>query len=143
VINFYDDSIATVPPATIAALKAIGNSVETLILGGSRKGLEMKQLRDYIMKDSSIKTLLLFAPTGDDIRKDLVEQKKANPENKIPRMFKVKSMERAVELAYKYTARNKTCLLSPASASFNLFKDYKERGNIFIALVKKGSDEGR
>jgi UDP-N-acetylmuramoylalanine--D-glutamate ligase len=142
-INFYDDSIATIPPATIAALKAMGDSVETLIIGGSDKGLEVKQLRDYIIKESSIKTMLLFAPTGDDIQKSLVEQKKVNPRNKIPQMFKVKSMEEAVKLAYKYTAKGKICLLSPASASFNLFKNYKERGDIFIALVKKIGDEKR
>jgi len=140
-IDFYNDSIATVPLATIAALKAIGSSVETLIVGGSRKGLDMKQLRDYIIEESSIKTLLLFAPTGDDIQKGLTEQKKANSRNKIPQMFKVKSMEEAVKLAYKYTAKDKTCLLSPASASFNLFENYKERGNTFIALVKKMGDE--
>ena len=142
-INFYNDSIATVPPATIAALKAMGDSVETLIIGGSDKGLEMKQLRDYIIRESSIKTLLLFAPTGDDIQKSLVGQKKINPRNRIPQMFKVKSMEEAVKLAYKHTAKDKTCLLSPASASFNLFKNYKERGDIFIALVKKIGDEKR
>lgn len=140
-IDFYNDSIATVPQATIAGLKALGNSVETLIIGGSSKELEMQQLSNYLFENSSVKTLLLFAPTGIDIREKLIQQKEANPEKKIPQMFNVKSMEEAVRLAYKYTDKKKICLLSPASASFNLFKNYKDRGNVFMALVKKIGDE--
>ncbi len=140
-INFYDDSVATIPWATIAGLKAMGDSVETLIVGGSSKGLGMEQLSDYILKKSSVKTLILFAPTGEDVQRDLVGRKKINPGSEIPQIFKVESMEEAVKLAYKYTSKDKTCLLSPASASFNLFKNYKERGDVFIALVKKMGNE--
>ena len=124
-IKFYNDSLATIPEATIHALRALGNDVETLIAGGFDRGLDYAILRDYLNK-YQVKTLILFPDTGEKIGKDVPIQK-----------FFVRSMEEAVKLAYKYTSKNKICLLSPASASFNLFKDYEDRGNQFKEWVKK------
>lgn len=127
-IKFYNDSLATIPEATIHALEAFGNKVETLIAGGFDRGLSYKKLSDY-MHLRPIKTLILFPDTGEKIGRDAVSKK-----------YYVHTMEEAVKLAYKYTNKGKICLLSPASASFNLFKDYEDRGNQFKEWVKKMGD---
>src|SRR5262249_27155101 len=66
-ITFYDDSIATVPDATLAALEALGPSVQTLILGGFERNLDFTELGSQL--PSNIKTVILFPPTGDRIWK--------------------------------------------------------------------------
>lgn len=116
-ITFYNDSLATIPEATIHALKALKN-VDTLIAGGFDRGLDYTKLRKYL-KIHPVKTLILFPDTG----------------KKIGKGFFVQTMEEAVRLAYKHTPKGKICLLSPASASFNLFRDYEDRGNQFKEWV--------
>lgn len=120
-IRFYNDSLSTIPETTIAALNFLGADVQTLILGGYDRGLDFKKLAKRIEK-SSVKTLIFFPETGKRISR-LIDDK----QNK----FFVSSMKKAVELAYKNTERGKVCLLSPASPSFGLFKDYEDRGNQF------------
>lgn len=123
-IKFYNDSLATIPEATIHALEALKN-VDTLITGGHDRGLSYKKLSEYI-HSHPIKTLILFPDTGEKIGRDVVSKK-----------YYVRTMEEAVRLAYKHTRKGKICLLSPASASFNLFKNYEDRGNQFKEWVKK------
>ncbi|OGG08464.1 UDP-N-acetylmuramoylalanine--D-glutamate ligase [Candidatus Gottesmanbacteria bacterium RBG_16_43_7] len=129
-INFYNDSLATIPEATMHALKALGDSVATLIAGGYDRGLNMdllgKKLADY-----HIQTIILFPDTGVKIEKAI---KTINPKSTI-KFFNVKSMDEAVRLAYQETPKGKICLLSPAAASFNMFCDYADRGNQFKTLV--------
>ncbi|MBI3109911.1 UDP-N-acetylmuramoyl-L-alanine--D-glutamate ligase [Candidatus Daviesbacteria bacterium] len=124
-IKFYNDSLATNPHATIYGLKILGEDVQTLIAGGFDRGVDYSVLGPAIAK-SKIKTLILFPDTGEKIRKSVKKDIK---------FFNAHSMEVAVKLAFKNTDKGKICLMSPASASFNLFKDYEDRGNQFKKLV--------
>jgi UDP-N-acetylmuramoylalanine--D-glutamate ligase len=134
-ITFYDDSIATVPDATLAALEALGSNVQTLILGGHERNLDFTTFGKQF--PANVRTVILFPPTGTRIW-NAIETHSRNPN--LPEALFVRSMEQAVELAYQRTEPGKICLLSPASPSFGTFKDYRERGDLFKAFVKKFSN---
>src|SRR5947199_358427 len=134
-ITFYDDSIATVPDATLAALEALGHDVQTLILGGHERNLDFSEFGSRI--PPNIKTVILFPPTGNRIWK-AIETHSKNPI--LPEPFFVSDMEQAVKIAYQRTSQGGICLLSPASPSFGIFKDYRDRGDSFKALVRKLSN---
>lgn len=123
-IKFYNDSLATNPHATIYGLSILGDEVETLIAGGYDRGVDYSILGPVIAK-SKIKTLILFPDTGEKIWNALKEahgkQERLN----------AKTMEEAVKWAFEKTSVGKICLMSPASASFNMFKDYEDRGEQF------------
>lgn len=133
-ISFYNDSLATVPEATIYALDTLGNRVQTLILGGSKTKVNFRNLAKRILK-SKVENLIFFPDTGKEIWQEILNFKKRRKF----KAFFVKSMKEAVELSFLFTLPGKICLLSPASPSFSLFKDYKERGNLFKKYVKKNT----
>jgi UDP-N-acetylmuramoylalanine--D-glutamate ligase len=131
-ILFYNDSLATVPEAAIEAMEALPDA-ETLIAGGFDRGLDYSSLAQYLSL-GQIKTLILFPPTGKRIWNEII---KVIPESNRPEKVDVKTMEQAVGMAAAETAPGKIVLLSPASASFGIFKDYKDRGNQFKEEVAK------
>jgi len=132
-IEFYNDSFATIPEATIFAINTLKN-IKTLILGGSKKGkIDFTNLAKKVLKNK-IENIILFPSTGQEIWKEILNLSKKT--KKIPKKFFVKSMSDAVKIAYKQTQKGTVCLLSPACASFSIFKNYKERGNLFKKYVK-------
>jgi len=134
-IKFYNDSLATNPHATIFGLKTLGEKVETLIAGGFDRGVDYSVLGPAIAK-SQVKNLILFPDTGEKIWDSVVSYLPLRGPTAI-RKFDAKNMEEAVKLAFENTSPGKICLMSPASASFNMFKDYEDRGNQFKESVKK------
>lgn len=131
-IKFYNDSMATIPEATIGALEAFKKKVKTLIVGGSDKGADYHKLAKTIVSQRVSNLILLGQGTGQKIWQKIKALKKKEP----LRCYQADSMERAVEIAFEKTNKG-ICLLSPASASFNLFSSYKERGDLFKRAVKK------
>ncbi len=132
-VAFYNDSLATVPHATVAALAALGPRVKTLLAGGFDRGLDFDALGADLAR-RGLRALLLFPTTGGRI----AEATRAHPDGvPLPDFVPVESMEEAVAEAYRRTEPGEICLLSPASASFGLFKDYRDRGEAFKREVAR------
>jgi len=128
-IKFYDDSIATIPEAAVFAIDSLGDNIETLIAGGFDRGIGQEKLIDRIA-ESDIKNLILFPESGQKIYKEI--KKRGIEAN----CFLVDNMKEAVGKCFEVTAKGKICLLSPASPSFGIFKDYKDRGDAFKKYIK-------
>lgn len=136
-IFFYDDSAATIPAATISALRSLEHSVDTLIIGGSDKGIDFEELAEEIIR-AGVSHLISFPKTGPEIVALVKKQalKKGQP---APSVQEVQDMAEAVKYALEVTAPQKACLLSPASASFTNFKNYQARGEAFQKWVQEMS----
>lgn len=123
-IEFYDDSISTTPESTIAGLRAIKN-VHTVFLGGEDRGLDFGELEKEL-RQSEVKTLVLFPNTGERM---------LGSEDGF-KVLHTSDMEEAVKFAFANTPEGKAVLLSPASPSYNLFKNFEARGQAFEEAVK-------
>lgn len=129
-VKFYNDSISTICETTIQAVKSIKN-IETIILGGMDRGIDYQPLVDFLM-ESEIRNIILMPDTGLRIR-DIISGLHKQPKDK--RIFVVSDVGEAVAVAKKETGCGKTCLFSPAAASYGFFKNFEERGEIFKSLV--------
>lgn len=132
-VRFYNDSLSTIPEALMHAVQALGSDTETLIVGGYDRGVSYANLGAFL-NTSSVKTLILMGKTGKKIKDALGDMSRVV-------CVDASTMEEAVRLAYTHTAAGKICALSPASTSFDQFKDYKDRGEQFISWVKKVASE--
>ena len=128
-IEFYDNSMATVPETTILDLKTFNGKAISLIVGGSEKGSDYTALAKEILKTSVKNLIILGQGTGQKIEEGV--KLLPPPTKKEFNSFQARTMQEAVKICYKETPKNGICLLSPASASFNMFKDYKDRGKQF------------
>lgn len=127
-IDFYNDSIATVPEAAIAAIHALEN-IDTIILGGFDRGLDYGKLNRELAR-SEIRNIIYTGEAGkrmfEDFRKNL-----SNKEN-----VYLKEFEEAVKAAIKLTRAESICLLSPAAASYDQFANFEERGKRFKKMAE-------
>ena len=124
-VKYYNDSIATIPEATINAVDALKN-VNTLLVGGKDRGVELDSLYEYLKK-SNIENIICLPKTGEYVYNNLKDTNK--------KCYLVKDMPEAVKLAKEVTKPNTICLLSPAASSYGYFKNFEERGKIYKACV--------
>lgn len=129
-IKFYNDSFSTNPTPTIAAIRSFSSPV-TIIMGGSSKGADFTELAEEI-KSSTVKNAVVIGVEGPKIRTAL-ESSGA----KINIINGGKSIEEIMTTALKNTSAGGVILFSPACASFDMFKNYKDRGEKFINTVER------
>lgn len=129
--KWYNDSIASSPTRTIAGLNSFDEEI-VLIAGGYDKHLDYEPIAKPIL--DKVKTLILLGQTSGKIL-NAVKEKQEELGIKID-IYKVDTLEEAVEKAKMEAKPNQVVLFSPASASFDMFKNFEERGNKFKELVK-------
>lgn len=129
-IDFYDDAISTTPESTIAALNALPET-NTIFLGGLDRGYDFSKLAKSIEK-SSVENIVFFPKSGEKIKEEIlkVSTKKIN-------FIDTDSMKNAVEFAFINTKKNKICLLSTASPSYSLWKNFIDKGDQFQKFIKQ------
>ena len=132
--RWYNDSIGSSPTRTIAGLLSFKNKV-ILIAGGYDKHLDYTDLGRYIV--DHVKALILLGQTREKIKVATCAEL-ANRENKIDLpIIECDTLEEAVKSAYDIAKEGDTVFFSPASASFDMFKNFEERGNKYKELVEK------
>lgn len=129
-MSFYNDSISTIPEASIEALKALSN-VDYLILGGLDRTLDYQKLYAFL-ETYSLNTVYFIGPAG----KRMLEELKSNAKFQKVYIEKLHSFEAHLEKLIKLN-KESLCLLSPAAASYDEFKNFEERGDYFRSLVAK------
>jgi len=131
-ISYYNDSLSTTPVATIAAIESFNNNPIILIAGGFDRGLDYSELAQEII-DHQIKHLILLPDTGEIILDEI--KKRINNNMGQLTFTQVSSMKHAVRVAKEHAIDGDIVLMSPASASFNLFENYQDRGDQFRKFV--------
>lgn len=126
-VSYYNDTIATIPEATMNAIKTIPN-IKTLIVGGMDRGIDYEEFIDFL-KASSLDTIICMPTTGMKIGKALESSNK--------KIIYVNTLEEAYQASKQETKSGTSCLLSPAAASYEFFKNFEEKGKCFEELVRK------
>ncbi|OIP57250.1 MAG: UDP-N-acetylmuramoylalanine--D-glutamate ligase [Candidatus Levybacteria bacterium CG2_30_37_29] len=124
-VRYYDDSFSTTPQTAIAAIQAFSEP-KILILGGSSKNSDFKELGEIISENESIKAIIGIGLEWSRIKAEL----KTN-NSKLKIIENCFNMEEIVSEASKIAEIGDIVLLSPACASFGMFENYKDRGDKF------------
>jgi len=128
-IKFYDDAIATAPEPTIFAIKTLGD-VDTIFLGGTDRGNDFSGLAKTL-KEYGIRNVVFFPDSGARIKEEFKVQSLKL------KILETTDMREAVEFAYQNTALGKSCLLSTASPSYSLWKNFEVKGDEFVRWVQE------
>lgn len=129
-VKWYNDSIGTSPTRTMAGLNSFEEDI-VLIAGGYDKHLEYEPLAKPIV--DKVKALILIGQTSEKIREAV--EKELQAQEKDLSIYQCNKFSEIVEVARGVAKPGQVVLFSPASASFDLFKNFEERGNTFKQLV--------
>jgi len=137
-VRFYNDSYSTNGPTSMAAVDSF-DVPTVLIAGGYDKGLDYKEWALKILTKPSLHTVILVGDTAQKMEDALVEAEGqlGDAEGSPTKVLRRNTMEAAVLDAYGESDEGGVVVMSPAASSFDLYKNYKERGNDFVAHVRK------
>lgn len=130
-VKYYDDSISTICDTTIQALKTLKDT-DTVLIGGMDRGIDYRELIEYL-SDCQVPHIILMEATGKRIYQEI---HKYYPEFKNrARLILAEHLEDGVKRARQITRPGTSCVLSPAAASYGIFRNFEERGETFSRLV--------
>ncbi len=137
-VSFYNDSFSTTPETSMAAVDSF-DVPTVLIAGGFDKGLDYSDWAIKILTKVSLEVVILMGNTADIMENALktAEEKLGEAEGSPTKVVRVKDMTEAVKKAFKEAKDGGVVVMSPASSSFDLFANYKERGKKFMEEVEK------
>ena len=130
-VRYYNDSIASSPTRTASGTLSLYDEKIIIIAGGYDKHIPYEPLGPVIC--DKVKTLILLGDTAEKIKEAVVNSE--NYSNNNPEIIMVNNMDEAVKTAYNLAKEGDIVSMSPASASFGLYKNFEERGNHFKELV--------
>ncbi len=131
-VRFYDDSFASAPGATVAAISAVPGP-KIMILGGHDRGLDLSEIAEAVTKHKDeIRQLILIGASAPRIAAVLQQ-------HDIPNFVheRSKSMDEIVKAAYSNAQPGHAVVLSPGFPSFDMFKNFEERGRAFNEAVDR------
>jgi len=131
-IDYYNDSFSSAPGATVAAIKSF-TQPEIVILGGVDKGADFNELAETLSKRNNIKEVVIIG----EIKQKLAEILNSKSTNLKVSLLDSKTMEEIVQYSKSVANSGDVILLSPGCASFDMFKDFYDRGDQFKNIVNK------
>lgn len=130
-IDYYDDSISTTVQSSISAIESIENA-GTILLGGMERNLVYDELIDYLV-GSKLDRIVFMYSSGKRMY-DMYKAATVNCDD-APECYYALDLNEAVKNAVAYAKEGSAIILSPAAASYDHFKNFEERGDIFKSLV--------
>lgn len=127
-VRFVNDSISTIGQSCIMALEAL-RDVDTVLIGGMDRGIEYDELEEYLSAHSNLKVVFMYG-SGKRIYEEMKEKGMDRDG-----LHYCEDLANAVELGRALTSLHHICLLSPAASSYDHFKNFEERGEIFRRLA--------
>lgn len=127
-VKWYDDAIATIPRAVECGVAGLGD-VDTLIIGGMDRGLDYSEFEDYLC-GCNVRNIVCLPDTGHAIGQNLIRRRCGKM------VYQAEDMEQAVQMAANITEKGKSCLLSPAASSYNVYRNFEHKGDDFQRCIR-------
>ena len=131
-VKWYNDSASSSPTRTLSGINAFNENI-MLIAGGYDKNLDYKPIAKTVV--NKVSTVILIGQTAEKIY-DVVKEE-SEKQNKKINIYMCDSLEQTIDIAKKNSKKGDVVLFSPASASFDMFKNFADRGEKFKNLVNK------
>ena len=132
-VFYYDDSISTIPEATVAAVHGIDN-VRTVLIGGMDRGIDYHKLVELILDSPAVQFICAY-DSGKRVFQETLERCRKEGRELPGNLHSAADLREQVEMAARMTPEGEACILSPAAASYGYFKNFEERGDVFRELV--------
>ena len=130
-VKWYNDSASTTPDKSLAGIYSFSNDI-VLICGGYDKNISYDPLVKPIL--NHVSKLILFGNTKDKIYDAVMKEKKKISDSNL-QIYVMDTLDEVVDIAYKVSVPGEVVLFSPASASFDMFKNAYQRGDLFKEKV--------